>query len=50
MRPVPHGVGQPVLIPPESYTESDDSGNDSSIIPAPKQSTSNDPESDSLSN
>ena len=40
MRPVSHGVGQPVSIPPESYTESDDSGNDSSSIPAPKQSIS----------
>ena len=48
MRPVPHGVGQHVPIPPVSYTESDDSGNDSSTIPAHKQSTSNDP--DSLSN
>ena len=48
MRPVLHGIGQPVPIPPESYTESDDSSNDSSTIPSPKQSTSNDP--DSLSN
>ena len=44
MRPVPHGVGQPVPIPPESYTDSDDSGNDSSTILAPNQSTPNDPD------
>ena len=48
MRPVPHKVGQHVPIPPESYAESDDSGNDSRTIPAPKQSTSNYP--DFLSN
>ena len=48
MRPVPNGVGHCVPIPPESYAESDDSGNDSSTIPAPKQSTSNYP--DFLSN
>ena len=44
MRPVPHGVGQPVPIPPESYTESDDSSNDSSTIPEPKQNAPNYPD------
>ena len=45
---MPHGVGLPVRIPPESNTESDDSGNDSRAISAPKKSAYNDP--DFLSN
>jgi hypothetical protein len=45
MRPVPHGVGLPVPIPPDSYTVSDDSGSDSGAISTPsKQSTSKDPD------
>ena len=41
MRPVPHGVGLTVQFSPDSYTESDGSGSDSSVISVSIQSTSN---------